>query len=308
MITGGGYVKRTTHDEYKRQRRGGVGTKGAELKEEDFTTISISASSHDTLYFFTNKGKVYQLKAYEIPEAKRTAKGRALVNFISVDADERVTSIVPVSQNAGKNTYLFFVTRQGVIKKVAITQFENIRKTGIIAVSLEKNDQLVKTMFCTNEDTIIIVSSGGKAIRFTAKEVRASGRSAKGVRGIRLVEEDGVVGASVVQSKAQAKSRLLTISEKGYGKQTKVSAFKIQKRGGSGIKAAEITAKTGKIVGTHILLAESEDELITMSKKGQMVRMSTKEIPDRGRQTQGVRVMRLKGSDILTASAMCNDC
>lgn len=305
MITGGGYVKRTTHDEYKRQRRGGVGTKGAELKEEDFTTISLSASSHDTLYFFTDKGKVYQLKAYEIPEAKRVGKGRALVNFISIDADERVTSIVPVSQDVQKNIYLFFVTCRGVIKKVAVSQFENIRKTGIIAVLLEKGDQLVNTMFCTNEDTVVIVSRNGKAIRFAAREVRASGRSAKGVRGIRLAKDDGVIGASVVRSNMRIKSCLLTISEKGYGKQTKVSAFKIQKRGGSGIKAAEVTAKTGKIVGTHILPEGMDDELITMSRKGQMVRMSSAEIPSRGRQTQGVRVMRLKGDDILTASAMC---
>lgn len=304
MITGGGYIKRTTNDEYKRQRRGGVGTKGAELKEEDFTTISISASSHDTLYFFTDKGKVYQLKAYEIPEAKRTGKGRALVNFIPVDADERVTSIIPLSQDTKKSTYLFFVTQNGTIKKVAIDQFENIRKSGIIAVSLDRGDQLVNTMFCTNGDTIILVSQNGKAIRFTAKEVRASGRSAKGVRGIRLGKEDSVIGALVIQEDTKATGRLLTIAEKGYGKQTKVSLFKIQKRGGGGIKAAEVTAKTGKIVGIHALFEKAEDELITMSKKGQMVRMATNEIPERGRQTQGVRVMKLKGDDILTASTM----
>ena len=307
MITGGGYIKRTIHDEYRRQRRGGVGTKGAELKEEDFTTISLSVSSHDTLYFFTNKGKVYQLKAYEIPEAKRTAKGRALVNFISIDADERVTSIVPVSQDIPKNSYLFFVTRDGLIKKVSISQFENIRRTGIIAISLGRSDQLITTAFCTNDDTVIIVSKDGKAIRFAAKEVRASGRSAKGVRGIRLSEEDGVIGSLVVRPEI-AKGSLLTISEKGYGKQTKVSAFKIQKRGGSGLKAAEVTAKTGMLVGAHILPEGSIDEFITMSKNGQMVRMGADEIPERGRQTQGVRVMRLKGGDILTASTMCTDC
>ena len=304
MITGGGYIKRTTNDEYKRQRRGGVGTKGAELKEEDFTTISISTSSHDTLYFFTDKGKVYQLKAYEIPEAKRTGQGRALVNFISVDADERVTSIVPVSKETKKNAYLFFATKSGTIKKVAISQFENIRKTGIIAVSLDRDDQLVNTMFCANEDTIILVSKGGKAIRFAAKEVRTSGRSAKGVRGIRLSREDEVIGALVIETETKMHSNLLTISEKGYGKQTKAKSFKIQKRGGSGIKAAEVTTKTGKIVGIHILLDKAEDELITMSKKGQMVRMAIHEIPERGRQTQGVRVMKLKGGDILTASTM----
>ncbi|MCY4577140.1 MAG: DNA gyrase subunit A [Candidatus Kaiserbacteria bacterium] len=304
MITGGGYIKRTTNDEYKRQRRGGVGTKGAELKEEDFTTISISASSHDILYFFTDKGKVYQLKAYEIPEARRTGAGRALVNFIEIDADERVTSIVPVAEDTKKNAYLFFATQDGTIKKVAISQFENIRKTGIIAISLDRGDQLVNTMFCANEDTIILVSRDGKAIRFSAKEVRASGRSAKGVRGIRLGKEDAVIGALVIPADTKMRSRLLTISEKGYGKQTKADSFKIQKRGGSGIKAAEVATKTGKIVGIHILLEKTDDELITMSKKGQMVRMATNEIPERGRQTQGVRVMKLKGDDILTASTM----
>ena len=308
MVTSGGYVKRTTHDEYKRQRRGGVGTKGAALKEEDFTSISLSASSHDTLYFFTNKGKVYQLKVYEIPEAKRVGKGRALVNFISTSADERVTSVVPVSKGSKKKTYLFFVTQRGAIKKVAIDQFDNIRKTGIIAISLGGDDRLVNTMFCTNEDTIIVVSNDGKAIRFTAKEVRASGRSAKGVRGIRLANDDSVVGSLAIRADAVTKGRLLTISERGYGKQTKVGSFKVQKRGGGGVKAAEVTQKTGKIVGTHLLFAGVEDEIITMSKKGQMVRMGTDEIPERGRQTQGVRVMRLKGGDILTASAVCGDC
>ncbi len=301
MITGGGYIKRTTHDEYKRQRRGGVGTKGAELKDEDFTTISISASSHDTLYFFTNKGKVYQLKAYEIPEAKRTGRGRALVNFIAVDGDERVTSIVPVSDTEKKNTYLFFVTRQGTIKKVAIDQFKNIRKSGLIAVSLDRNDQLVNTMFCMNTDEIIIITAGGKAIKFVAGDVRASGRSARGVRGIRLGKDDAVIGGLVITEAMKGTGLLLTLSEKGLGKQTKLSAFKVQKRGGSGVKAAMLTAKTGRLVGAHILTGE-EGEIITMSKKGQMVRMGINDIPKRGRQTQGVFVMKLKGGDILTAS------
>ena len=301
MITGGGYIKRTTCDEYKRQRRGGVGTKGAELKEEDFTKISVSASSHDMLYFFTDRGKVYRLKAYELPEGKRTSKGRALVNFISTDADERVTSIVPVPTSAGKGTYLFFVTKDGLIKKVSVDQFQNIRKTGIIAVSLEKGDQLVRTMFCTNEDDVILVSEKGKAIRFNAREVRASGRSAKGVRGIRITSGDTVIGALVISSKMKAKGYLLTLSGAGYGKQTKIGSFKVQKRGGSGIKAAEVTKKTGNLIGVHMVLAAGA-EIITMSKKGQMVRVGVNEIPQRGRQTQGVRVMRLKGGDVIAAS------
>ena len=301
MITDGGYIKRTGYDEYRRQRRGGVGTKGAELKDEDFTTISISASSHDMLYFFTNRGKVYRLKAYELPEGKRTGKGRALVNFISADVDERVTSIVPVPADAKRNTYLFFVTKDGLIKKVSVDQFQNIRRTGIIALSLERKDQLVKTMFCTNEDDVVLVSERGKAIRFNAREVRASGRTAKGVRGIRIAEGDTVVGALVIRPDIRAGGRLLTLSARGYGKQTKVSSFKVQKRGGGGVKAAEVTEKTGTLVGAH-LVAEAETELITMSKKGQMVRVGVDEIPQLGRQTQGVRVMKLKAGDAIAAS------
>ncbi|MDE0243178.1 MAG: DNA gyrase subunit A [Candidatus Kaiserbacteria bacterium] len=302
MITGGGYVKRTTHDEYRRQRRGGVGMKGAELKAEDFTTISISASSHDNLFFFTNKGKVYQLKAYEIPEGKRTSTGKALVNYISLSADEKVTSIVPVASGVKKNSYLFFVTVNGVIKKVALSQFENIRKTGIIAISLDRGDQLVNTMFCENNDDIIIVTKNGKAIRFSAGDVRASGRSAKGVRGIKLAD-DTVIKALVIRSDSKKTAHLLTLSEKGFGKQTKIASFKVQKRGGSGIKAAEVTTKTGSLIGSHIL-NEDIAEIITMSKRGQMVRVEVKEIPVRGRQTQGVYVMKLKGGDILTASTL----
>ena len=303
MITGGGYVKRTTHDEYRRQRRGGVGMKGAELKAEDFTTISVSASSHDNLYFFTDRGKVYQLKGYEIPEGKRTSTGKALVNYISLDADERVTSIVPVAADVKKNAYLFFVTMRGVVKKVAVSQFENIRKSGIIAVSLDRGDQLTNTMFCANDDSIMLATANGKAIRFSAGEVRASGRAAKGVRGIRLADGDAVISALVVRSGDRRTAHLLTLSEKGFGKQTKVSSFKTQKRGGGGIKAAEVTGKTGSLIGAHIL-TEEVVELITMSKVGQMVRVEVKEIPSRSRQTQGVRVMRLKGGDILTASTL----
>ena len=301
LLTGGGYVKRTTYDEYKRQRRGGVGTKGAELRDEDFTTLSVSASTHDTLYFLTDKGKIYKLKGYDLPEAKRTGKGRALVNFIATEGNEKVNSVVPVADESEKNAYLFFITKQGTIKKVATDQFKNIRKTGILAVSLERGDQLVNTLFCTNNDSIIIISKNGKAIRFSVKEVRASGRSARGVRGIRLAKDDSVIQAVCISKETEKSARVLTLSEKGYGKQTLASAFNLQKRGGSGVKAAAITKKTGVLIAAHVL-TEEEDELITMSKKGQMVRMSTNEIPKLGRQTQGVSVMKLKGGDILTAS------
>lgn len=301
MISDGGYVKRTTHDEYRKQKRGGIGSRGVDLKEEDFTKISISASSHDNVYFFTNKGKVYKLKSYELPEGKRGTKGRALINFISMSGDERVTSIVPVSKEIENNSYLFFVTKLGIIKKIKLDQFKNIRKTGIIALNIEKSDELVSTMLCTNEDDIILVSFFGKGIRFTAKELRPLGRSARGVRGMRLAKEDFIISALTIKNEMRGSGKLLTLSEKGYGKQTKLNAFKVQKRGGGGIKAAEITKKTGNLVGAHIV-NNDEDEIITMSKNGLMVRTGVNEISERGRQTQGVSVMKLKGDDILTAS------
>ena len=301
LLTGGGYVKRTTHDEYKRQRRGGVGTKGAELRDEDFTTLSVSASTHDTLYFLTDRGMIYKLKGYDLPEAKRTQKGRALVNFISVEAEEKVNSVVPVAEGSNGHSYLFFATKQGTVKKVGTDKFGHIRKSGILAVSLEKGDQLVNTLFCTNDDTVILVTKAGKSIRFAVKDVRASGRSARGVRGIRLAKGDEVIRAMGIPKAEEKHARVLTLSEKGYGKQTLASSFNVQGRGGSGVKAAAVTQKTGSLIGAHIL-TEDDEEIITMSKKGQMVRVGTTEIPKLGRQTQGVSVMKLKGGDILTAS------
>lgn len=301
LVTEDGYIKRTLHDEYKRQKRGGVGTKGAELKAEDVTTISMTASSHDTLLLFTDKEKIYRLKAHEIPEGKRTTKGRAIVNFVSMDADERVTSIVPVDKNLEKDGFLFFVTKLGTIKKVKIDQFEKIRKSGMIAITLEKGDELVGTMLCDDKDDIIIATAQGKGIRFESKSIRASGRTAKGVRGIRLAKDDYVVGVLVIRDDLKKIAKLLTITEKGMGKQTEITAFPIRGRGGSGIKVASINDKTGRLVGVH-LIYEEDGEIITMSKKGQMVRMSTKEIPVRGRGTQGVSVMKLKGGDVLTSS------
>lgn len=300
MITGGGYIKRTSHDEYKAQKRGGIGTKGAELKLEDFTTISTSASTHDNLLFFTNKGKIYQLKTYEIPEGKRTTKGRALVNFISIDQDERVTSIVPLEKGLNGTTYLFFVTGKGIIKKIALKHFANIRKSGIIALSLDKGDSLVSTFLLDNKDSVFIVTKNGKSIRFKGGDIRPLGRTAKGVKGIKLGKDDYVVKALNIKEEKDVKPLILTLSEKGYGKQTEASAFRLQNRGGSGIKAAEVTEKTGGLVSAH-LITDQEGEIMTMSKKGQVVRTEIKSIGKRGRQTQGVSVMRLRNDDTITS-------
>ena len=297
MMSDGGYIKRTTHDEYRKQKRGGVGAKGSELKNEDFTTITLSTSSHDTIYFFTDKGKVYQLKAFEIPEGKRSTKGRALVNFLSVEQDERVTAAISVSKEAEKSS-LFFVTKLGTIKKVAIDQFKNIRKSGLIAINIGKGDSLISASLCTSEDDMIIVTKKGKAIRFHTKDTRNMGRTASGVRGIRLGKDDFVIAGLPITNST---GKLLTLSEKGYGKQTKLSLFKVQKRGGTGLKAAQITEKTKDLLGAHIIYND-EDEILTMSKKGLMVRTDVKGISEQGRQTQGVSVMKVKGDDILTSS------
>ena len=300
LITAGGYVKRTSITEYKQQKRGGVGSKGAELKAEDFTTISLTASTHDILYFFTNKGKVYTLKMYDIPEGKRITKGRALANYISLSADERVTSVIAFASGTEKEGTVFFVTKKGIIKKVKTGQFENIRKTGILAISLESTDQLVSTLLVCDSDDVFMATSEGKSIRFAAKDVRSSGRSARGVRGIALKKEDEIVSALALP-KEKKDSKILVIASNGYGKKTPSSAFKTQKRGGSGIKVSEVTSKTGKIVGAH-LLDSSEYEIITMSQKGLMVRVDSNEIPSLGRQTQGVRIMRLKAGDKVCAT------
>ena len=300
MITEGGYIKRSCVDEYRAQKRGGVGTKGAELKQEDFTTISNSASTHDSLLFFTNKGKIYQLKTYDIPEGKRTAKGRALVNFLSLTGDEKVTSIVPVTAEIEKTGYIFFVTRHGTIKKVELKQFSNIRKTGIIAVSLEKDDQLVSTFVINKGDTVFMATKKGKSIHFASNEVKSVGRSARGVRGIKLGDDDEVVSAMGISKEAKDPN-ILSISSKGYGKQTALKSFKVQKRGGGGIKVASITDKTGDLVNTHLVIEKGRD-IVTMSKNGQVVRTNADQIPMRERQTQGVSVMKLKGGDVLTST------
>ncbi len=298
MLTGGGYVKRTLPDEYKRQKRGGVGTKG-EVKSEDFITISVSGSTHDTLFFFTDKGKVYQIKMYDIPGGKRTTKGRSLANFISVDADEIVTSVVLLPQDSDKSSSVFFVTEKGTVKRVGLDQFKNIRKTGIIALTLDKGDRLVRTILIDEGKDIFMISKNGKSIRFPTKEIRTSGRSSKGVRGMNLGKGDIVVDAISIDREEKGSS-VVTISENGYGKKTKNSLFKSQKRGGSGIKAMEITEKTGSVVASYILSKE-EGDFVTMSKDGKVNRISTNEIPDRGRQTKGVKIMKLKDNDKITS-------
>lgn len=303
VLTQGGYVKRTNPSEYRAQRRGGVGVVDLNTKEEDFVTILLTTSTHDDLLFFTDKGKVYQTKMYDIPEGKRATKGKSMMNFISLSSEERVTSVRAMSKDVkGKTLSLMMVTKQGVTKKVDADSFKDVRRNGLIAISLASDDALIEAQFVEKGDEMMLATSQGQSIRFKESEVREMGRTAAGVRAVKLGKNDYVVAASVLK-KDQKTADFLIVSEEGYGKRTAMKEYKVQKRSGSGIKTAKVTSKTGKIVGGQILLAEdvAEGELVVMSKKGQVIRVALKEIPSLGRQTQGVRVMKLRPGDSIAS-------
>ena len=302
VLTAGGYVKRTNPAEYKRQKRGGVGVVDIATKEEDVVTHFISASAHADLLFFTDLGKAYQLKMYEIPEGKRATKGRSIMNFLQLSVDEKVTSILPVPKGAALDaTSLVLVTEQGTVKRVAAKTFADVRRSGIIAINLKGGDRLVSANHTAESDSVSIVSSKGQSIRFDVEDVRSMGRTAGGVRGMAVKKGDRVVSAEVISAAAQG-AELLVIMSKGYGKHTSMNEYKIQGRGGSGIKTAEVTAKTGEIIGAKVVSGDlKEQELVVVSKKGQVIRTSIAEIPSLGRATQGVRVMKMREGDSIAS-------
>ncbi|MFH1472838.1 MAG: DNA gyrase subunit A [bacterium] len=311
VLTAGGYVKRTNPDEYKRQKRGGVGVVGLDTKEEDFVTNFLTASTHSDLLFFTDKGKVYRLKMYEVPEAKRATKGKSIMNYISLSDEEKVTSVLPMNKDAknpptvGKRS-LMFVTKEGVSKKVDAKSFHDVRSSGIIAIKLADGDKLVSATLLEKGDDVSIVTKKGQSIRFKEANVREMGRNAGGVRGIKLTKDDEVIGAHVIKeawNPPTGGAYLLTVSAAGYGKRTNISEYKVQGRGGSGILTSKVTTKTGPVMSSQIV-TEDEEEVIAISKKSQVVRVLIKEIPVLGRQTQGVRIMKLRDGDAL-ASLIC---
>ncbi|OHA58534.1 MAG: DNA gyrase subunit A [Candidatus Vogelbacteria bacterium RIFOXYD1_FULL_44_32] len=303
VLTSGGYVKRTDPAEYRAQRRGGSGVMDLNVKEEDFVTIFLTANTHDDLLFFTDKGKVYQLKMYDIPEAKRATRGKSVMNFLSLSAEEKVTSVLAFNK-ATDHTKLavLMVTKNGEAKKVKAESFKDVRRTGIIAIKLEASDELLAVFAVEKGDTAIVATREGQSIRFKESDIREMGRAAGGVRAIKLGKSDRVVGADVVQS-AKTEVDFLVMGENGYGKKTKLKEYKIQKRGGSGIKTFKVTVKTGKLMSSRVL-TEVESEIVAISKHGQIIRTSLDEIPTLGRQTQGVRIMKLKGEDSI-ASLTC---
>ncbi len=303
VITAGGYVKRTNPSEYKVQKRGGVGVVDMSTKEEDVVTHFLAASAHADLLFFTDYGKAYQTKMYEIPEGKRATKGKSIMNFLPLAGDEKVTSVLAVPKGAElAATSIFFVTEEGVVKKTEAKSFSDVRRSGIIAISLKGKDRLVSAHLSHEGDSVSIVTSKGQSIRFDEGDVRAMGRTAAGVRGMSVKKGDSVVSAEVVPATAK-NGALLVIMSKGYGKKTELSEYKVQGRGGSGIKTAEVTAKTGEIIGAKVLVGveTKEEEIVVISKKGQVIRTSTGEIPSLSRATQGVRIMKMREGDSIAS-------
>ena len=301
VFTKGGYVKRTDPSEYRTQKRGGVGVIDIEPKEEDFVTNLVSANTHSDLLFFTNRGKAYQIKMYDIPEGKRATKGKSVMNFISLDGDERVTSILPVDKETKKTVeHLIMVTKHGVAKKVSAESFKDVRRSGLIAISLDKNDELESVLPVVKGDDIILATTLGQSIRFKESDVREMGRSAGGVRAIKLKKGDFVIGVDIVV-KGQNTVAFLTMGAEGRGKKTAIKEYKTQKRGGSGIKTAKVTAKTGKLIVAKVVGDESE--IIAVSQKGQVIRVDLKSIPTSGRQTQGVTIMKLRPGDSIASIA-----
>jgi DNA gyrase subunit A len=309
VLTKGGYVKRTDPEFYKAQKRGGIGVIDIDTKEEDFVNIFITANTHDDLLFFTDRGKAYQVKMYDLPEGKRATKGKSIVNFLSISGEEKVTSALVFPKIAKENSCaLVMVTKNGIIKKVDASSFKDVRRNGIVAIRLEKGDELKFTFLVSKGDRVIMATKKGQSIMFKESDVRTMGRTAGGVRGIRLSGGpasqggDELVGADTITPK-EKDLFLLTMGKKGFGKKTNVKNYRLQKRGGSGIKTAKITEKTGPLMIAKVINPEFE-ELIAISQKGQVIRTSLGQIPVLGRQTQGVRIMKLKAGDSI-ASLTC---
>jgi DNA gyrase subunit A len=305
-LTQGGYIKRINPEVYKIQKRGGKGLVGMKTVGEDIVEHFLTANTHDNLLFFSDSGKVFRSPVYEIPEGQRVAKGRGLLNFLEISPQDKILSLMPMGKEdlASGAKYLAMATKDGIIKKTAISEFDNVRKSGLIAITLKKDDLLKGVSKSTGEDDVILVTKKGKSIRFKEKAMREMGRPASGVHGIRLSGGDKVVGMDVIPAPKDKneKKYLLIIMENGYGKRTELKEYRLQGRGGSGILTAKVTPKTGEIVASKVLT--TEEDLIVISRNGQVIRTEIKSIPILSRGTQGVRVMRLDDGDKV-ASVAC---
>ena len=281
-----GYIKRLPVDTYKSQRRGGKGIIGLHTKEEDFVESIFTCSTHDHMLFFTNKGRMYRLKGYRIPESSRTAKGTAIVNLLQLEKGETVSTVIPV-KDFEEGKFLVMMTKNGTIKKTSLSDYDTARKGGIRAIELEEDNELINVILTNGEQSVIIGTHDGFAIRFDEKDIRAMGRVARGVRGIRLNEGDYVVGAHVCREG----SDVLIVSENGFGKRTPAEEYKIQNRGGKGVITYKVSEKTGKIAGIRIV--DDSDDIMLITSEGTIIRMAAKDINTFGRVTKGVTMMRM---------------
>ncbi len=296
-----GYIKRLSADTYTAQKRGGKGISALSTRDNDFVSHLFTTTTHHFLLFFTNKGKVYRLKAYEIPEASRTARGTAIVNILQLEADEKVTTIIPIKEFTDNN-FLVMATKEGIIKKTNLSQYDSSRKNGLIAISLNDQDELISVEMTDGTSDVIMGTKKGYAIRFSEADVRSVGRTAIGVKGIRLREEDEVVSMDLPQDDPF----ILSVSENGYGKLTKIDEYRVQNRGGKGIQTYKITTKTGELSG--ITVCSKEDQIIMINNQGVIIRLEVKGISIMGRSTQGVRLMKLaKGEKIVTIAMMVKE-
>ncbi|NLG25201.1 MAG: hypothetical protein GX558_07575, partial [Clostridiales bacterium] len=286
-LTHFGYIKRIRSDAYRAQRRGGKGVVGATTREEDFVEQLYVTSTHDPLLFFTNRGRVYQLRCYEIPEAGRTARGTAIVNLLQLDGGEKVTAMLPMPAGGDEGHYLVMATRGGTIKRTELAEFANLRKAGLIAIVLREDDELIGVALTAGGGELLLGTRQGMAIRFSEDDMRPIGRAAMGVKAIDLADGDEVVAMSVVEEGAQ----VLSITQLGYGKRTEIDEYRAQSRGGKGIKAMNLTDKTGDLAG-QLLVHEGEDMLI-ITDDGTVIRTPVASISTQGRNTQGVRIMRV---------------
>ncbi len=302
-LTHFGYIKRMPIDTYRSQRRGGKGITGIATREEDFVKQIFTASTHDVILFFTNKGKVYKLRGYEIPEAGRTAKGTAIVNLLSLDPGEKVSAVIPI-QNFADDKYLLMATKHGLIKKTALKEYDSNRKTGLQGITLKEEDELIAVRLTDGQDNVVLVTRNGMCITFDEKDVRPIGRVSQGVIGIRLDEDDEVIGMESVI--AGGKATLLAITENGFGKRTELDEYRVQIRGGKGVITYKITQKTGKLVGVRI--ATEDDDVMLITDTGTIIRISVKDVSVLGRSTQGVTLMRTNdGGKVVSIETLTPD-
>jgi DNA gyrase subunit A len=303
VLTQGGYVKRTNPSEYRTQKRGGVGVVDLNTKEEDVVTTLVTTSTHSDLLFFTNKGKVYQTKMHDIPEGRRATKGKSIMNFLALTSEEKVTSVLAVRKEEWDGDWsLMMITKNGISKKSDASAFKDVRRSGLIGITLKEDDALISACFVGKGDEISLITAKGQSIRFKESDVREMGRTASGVTAMKLGKNDYIVSADVL-SKDNKDAEILVVMENGFGKTTPAKEYKVQRRSGSGIKTAKITTKTGNVIGGAIITKEerNDGELVIMSKKGQVIKLPLTDIPCLGRQTQGVRVMKLRAGDFIAS-------